>query len=106
MNNKKLEKAWNIVRYYQQKKIVFWCGYALVTVFNKHENVKYWLERNRTDSECIDKKTGKVLFLVDCYFDNGYLSEFNRVWANDFEEAFREVFTFSMLDNLKGVLYE
>lgn len=105
--NQKRAKALDLIRAIDAKIIYFWCGYCIVTVFNKHLHYRKWLEdiKPLSDLDCIDKCNGKILFMVDFYFDNGYISEFNRCWAFGFEEAARETLTFTMLENLKGVFY-
>lgn len=86
-------------------RIWFWFGYAIVVVYNKSADVKYWNDTcMRSDLQCINDK-GEILFLVHFYFDNGQISEFNRVWAYDFRDAVSRCFDFTMLRNMKGNIF-
>ena len=105
INERKLF-AYNFVKKFKKPiKVWLWCGYALVTIFNKHANVVYWCDSDlRSDLGCINDK-GEILFLVDFYFDNGQVSEFNRVWAYDVKDAVSRCYDFAMLRNMKGIIF-
>lgn len=98
-------KAYHFVKEHVKPiRVWIWFGYALVTVYNKHANVKYWNDSVlRSDLECINDK-GEILFIVDFYFDNGHISEFNRIWAYDETDAISRVYDFALLRNMKGVI--
>lgn len=104
--NKRKQFAYNFVKNFKKPiKVWLWCGYALVTVYNKHANVVYWNDSDlRSDLACINDK-GEILFLVDFYFDNGQISEFNRVWAYDVKDAISRSYDFAMLRNMKGIIF-
>lgn len=105
--NERKQFAYNFVKKFKKSiKVWLWFGYALVTVYNKHENVKYWNDSDmRSDLACINDK-GEILFLVDFYFDSGEVSEFNRVWAYDVNDAISRAYDFTMLRNMKGILFK
>jgi hypothetical protein len=98
--------AYNFVKQFTKPvKVWLWCGYAIVCVYNKSADVKYWNDTcMRSDLQCINDK-GEILFIVDFYFDNGEISEFNRVWAYDFKDAVSRSYDFAMLRNMKGAIF-
>lgn len=98
--NQKIEMALAYLREHKfATQVPFWCGYANVIPFCYH----YRNDFNNSELHCINKQTGEINWLVDYYFDNGYIYEFVSVYAKTVKEAVSKGYNLIMLKYFGGL---
>lgn len=100
--NQKRELALAYIREHKESiQVTLWCGYANIIPFCYSRNKDF----KSSELESISSDN-KIKFVVDYYFDNGFMSEFNVVFANNIKEAVSKGYNLNILKSLRSKLNE
>ena len=96
--NQKREMALSYIREHKESvQVLLWCGYANVIPFCYSRNNDF------KQSELLSiGSDNKIKFVVDYYFDNGYISEYNVVYASNIKDAVSKGYNLNILKSLRS----